>query len=89
MKYENQKEHKMRVTSTKDFTMNDFIRNHIENTSLDRLIVELEEIIRYRLTDDVIIESKELRTFYGSMMEHIKSHIGKKIDLDLDKENEI
>ena len=57
----------MKVTS-----MNDFIKNHIERTPLPSLIIELEEIsIRYRLTDDAIIESKELRTFYGSRMEHI------------------
>ena len=75
--YDYQKEHKMKVTS-----MNDFIKNHIERTPLPSLIIELEEISKYKLTDDTIIESKELRTYYFSRMEHIISHIGKMIELD-------
>ena len=70
----------MKVTS-----MNDFIKNHIERTPLPSLIVELEEISKYKLTDDTIIESKELRTYYFSRMEHIVSHIGKMIELDDNK----
>ena len=78
--YDYQKEHKMKVTS-----MNDFIKNHIERTPLPSLIIELEEISKYKLTDDTIIESKELRTYYFSRMEHIISHIGKMIELDDNK----
>jgi len=75
--YDYQKEHQMKVTS-----MNAFIKNHIERTPLDRLIIELEEIIKYKLTDDTIIESKELREYYYSRMQHIISHIGKMTQLD-------
>ena len=78
--YDYQKENKMKVTS-----MNTFIQNHIERTPLDRLVIELEEIIQYKLTDDTIIESRELRTYYGNRMQHIVSHIGKMIELDNNK----
>jgi hypothetical protein len=71
------RKNKMKVTS-----MNAFIKNHIERTPLDRLVIELEEILSFKLTDDTIIESTELRTYYFSRMQHIISHIGKMIELD-------
>ena len=36
----------------------------IKTDSIKRYVLELENIIRDKLSDEVIIESKELRTYY-------------------------
>jgi len=65
-------------------SMTEFLENNIRITPVVRLVTELEQINRYKLHDDIILESNELRSYYIQRQEHIISHLKQMLDLDKD-----
>jgi hypothetical protein len=65
-------------------SMSEFLQNNIRITPVVRLVTELEQINRHKLSDDTILECNELRCYYIKRQEHIISHLKQMLDLDKD-----
>jgi hypothetical protein len=66
---------------TEPQSMHDYLMEHISKTPAYLLALELEEINKVKLMDDVIVECKELRNYYlqrqGYIIEHLQEMFGK------------
>ena len=67
---------------TEPQSMHDYLTEHIIKTPAHLLALELEEINKVKLMDDVIVECKELRNYYLQRQGYIIQHLRGMLDKD-------
>ncbi len=67
---------------TEPQSMHDYLMEHISKTPAHLLALELEEINKVKLMDDVIVECKELRNYYLQRQGYIIEHLRQMLDKD-------
>lgn len=67
---------------TEPQSMHDYLMEHVSKTSAHLLALELEEINKVKLMDDVIVECKELRNYYLQRQGYIIEHLREMFDKD-------
>ena len=67
---------------TEPQSMHDYLMEHVCETPAHLLALELEEINKVKLMDDVIVECKELRNYYLQRQGYIIEHLRQMLDKD-------